>query len=162
MSKKKLHEVEGRPAGAEPQLARDVTATNFTAKAREFMRAHADPDGKWGFMVARDDITLKNGHHLPATSHEWGAWRAYFRRLGKYLTVKYMDSVGFDMVPAQWPHEFDASSTAEIDFAAGNAFATERHRATARTITPEEKARIVGRFRQLGQVMREPKRIAAE
>jgi hypothetical protein len=106
-------------------LAKDVNATNYEDKAKAFMKLNVGENGKLGFMISTENRMLMHGDRLIETLHEWGAWRAYFVRLGLRLTLISMDRRGYWMVPAQWPHQFAASETAEVDYAAGNVFNEE-------------------------------------
>ena len=76
-------------------------------------------------MISTENRKLFHGDRVNQTLDEWGAWRAYFARLGASVKVANMDRRGFAMVPAQWPHLFELLGRADVDFDAGRAFRRE-------------------------------------
>lgn len=85
----------------------DVTRETYGRKGSEFI-AQA---GK-GFAISQFKTT-KAGVDIPATPKQWGAWRAYFIRIG--YPCAWMDRQRVVTVPAEWPHLFDANATVEQD-----------------------------------------------
>lgn len=125
---KQLKGFENPADDGAPQLVEGVTGGNYVDKVREFIGAN---NGR-GFMVSTEARSLIHGDKLVQTLHEFGAWRAYFGRLGLRIKIAHMDHRGYYMVPTQWPHEFAVGETSGIDYSAGNAFATEHQNRKAK------------------------------
>ncbi|MGE0289279.1 MAG: hypothetical protein AB7I42_26610 [Bradyrhizobium sp.] len=99
--------------------ASNVTAENYSAKARAFVDANR---GK-AFVIAPWRASAK-GDTFPATPGSWAAWIAYWRRIGR--PTAYTETHGLATVPTEWPHQFDESATLELDTAAADQFRSER------------------------------------
>lgn len=99
-------------------LAQNVTAENYLAKATTFLRLN---DG--GFLIALAD-GVNQGQTFKLTPAQWGAWRAYFTQ--RKISVRFMDARGKAYhcftVPAEWPHLFDSDASVQRDFEIGELF----------------------------------------
>jgi hypothetical protein len=99
-----------------------ITAQNYTENAI----AYSDLN-ETSFVIALEDGS-KLGVEWGGNKKAWGAWRAYWKRIGHKGMVGFMDkNVGTSnfclTVPTLWPFEFDPEgSTFEKDQQAGNAF----------------------------------------
>jgi hypothetical protein len=99
-------------------LVRNVTIDNYAKLAQPFIKAEQSR------IVSR--ILSEDGID---TRRQWGAWLSYFLRhritgrQGKTAWAKHgMAWLDEYMVPAEWPHLFDADETVQGDHKAGNAF----------------------------------------
>lgn len=101
------------PAGRPPTSP--VTKENYYARATAFMEVRADADGKLGVMLDKLQHPAK-----------WAAWLAYFRshRINKCGYMKKQAKTY--MVPAEWPHVFDAEATMTADHLAADQASRER------------------------------------
>lgn len=84
-----------------------VTAENYAELAKPFIEAGMSR------MICR----LPNP---PDTRRQWGAWLAYF--LKHRIPARMMGLIDQIMVPAEWPHMFDARATVQHDNRCGEAF----------------------------------------
>lgn len=84
-----------------------------------------------GFVIAKRDIPAKldgDGEKIKATPRQWGAWMAYFRRIG--YRNHYLLRADYWTVPAEWPHQFDMTATVAEDYAEADDY--ERNQAAQR------------------------------
>lgn len=93
-----------------------MTAENYGTIGRAFIGL------KGAFVVALEETKVQHDI-FPATLRQWGAWRAYFRRVK--IPTRLMEAKKIYTVPAEWPHMFDAGASMADDFDAGINF--ERH-----------------------------------
>lgn len=93
-------------------MQHDISGENYLAKAIEHMK----DNGGTGFVICRRDGAHKD--YPKGTPRQWGAWRAYYRRLGKKLA--FFDSRAYHNVPAEWPADFDAAATVQGDMHAAD------------------------------------------
>jgi hypothetical protein len=100
-----------------------INRNTYARLAQEFIKAR----GK-GFLIASRFIRAK-GEAIEKTTDEWGAWLAYFFRLG--VKTALMEAKGYYTVPAQWPHEFDKNQTPEEDYEAARHYRERLHRRIA-------------------------------
>lgn len=92
-----------------------VNGQNYWSKAKAFVGRQ----GK-GFMLRAESL---HSTAEPATILEWGAWQGYFKSRG--IPAHAMRSRGVYMVPCQWPHEFDADWSRDLDRSAANKYRDE-------------------------------------
>lgn len=109
-------------------LATGVTGENYGDKGHAFIVANA---GKTAVVLQRASSRLRDaaGDPLaltPERIRQWGAWLAYFGRIG--YNTRFMRQRDFYTVPAAWPHEFDAEATMLGDYAAGDDYLANRQR----------------------------------
>ena len=98
-----------------------VTGKNYGDKGSAFIMANPDRC----FTIKRQSYEKRDesGHFVKPTAEDilkWGAWRAYFIRIG--YSVHRFDKCDYYTVPASWPHEFDAEATVAADYVAGEQF----------------------------------------
>lgn len=97
---------------------KDVTKETYEPKAYAFIMGN----GGTGFMIAKRPGVNLNGKY-EATLKQFGAWRAYFIKIGK--STAFMDRRPYYMVPAEFPHMFDAQAMVLEDAANGQNFESE-------------------------------------
>jgi hypothetical protein len=99
-----------------------VTASTYVAQAKAYITAAGEP-----FTIARTD---KVAHGVGATPEQWGAWRAFFVRIGMPARfLRLFDSHDTWATPSEWPHHFSDAATLEGDFSEGRLFvSSERMR----------------------------------
>ena len=111
------------PAGAPVD---GVTAASYPALAKGYEEGR----GSVGFMIAPKTTTTRHGGIAAKTTDEWGAWLAYFIKIGK--STKFMESQGYYTVPAQWPHQFDVNQSPDTDYAEAAAYRKHMHERIAK------------------------------
>jgi hypothetical protein len=99
-----------------------ITGENFTEVAKAFLVSR-----KAGAVIALAE-GKKGGTEFTAQVGPWGAWRAYWKRIGFKQMVSWMDRYGSTpnaclTVPTLWPSEFDmVQANVQDDHQAGEAF----------------------------------------
>lgn len=105
-------------------LAFGVTGANYVEKAKTFMVLRG---GKGAMICQRSGLTRGDMKPIEADLRKWGAWMAYFVRIGRPRpTRKFIESRDYQMVPAEWPHEFDGAATVLDDENAASEFVRRR------------------------------------
>lgn len=127
------------PAGSQVD---GVTAASYAALAKGFMEGK----GGVGFIIAPKQTALRGGGFAAKTIDEWGAWLAYFMRLG--VKTKFMEDLGYYTVPAQWPHQFDINQNPDTDYAEAAAYRKHLH---ARIAQETRSAPSPGRLKGIWQ-----------
>lgn len=93
-----------------------VTGNNYSEKGKLFIQLNPD---KIATIIQRSSSkTDAAGNQLQVTTEslrQWGAWRAYFKKIGRAL--HHFDRSDYYTVPAAWPHLFDADATVQEDHA---------------------------------------------
>lgn len=103
-----------------------VTAASYPDLAKGYEAGR----GGTGFVIAPKQQPLRGGGIAAKTTDEWGAWLAYFVKIGK--PTKFMESQGYYTVPAQWPHQFDVNQNPDTDYAEAAAYRKHLHEKIAR------------------------------
>lgn len=88
-----------------------ITADTFTETAITLVEVRRKAGKEAGAVIALNKGT-KGGVDFDPQIGPWGAWRAYWKRMGHKGLVRFMDSCGGNKdfcltVPMLWPHEFD-------------------------------------------------------
>lgn len=104
----------GRASAFDGEIQFGVTSETYHAKAKAFILAN----GNQGVVVAREPSAKAE----KATPRQWGAWLAYFRKIGKKGYPELMGRLGYFIVPAEWPHLFDGNATVQGDNSVADAF----------------------------------------
>lgn len=130
-SKARARQIE-KPAGAK---VTGVNRNTYATLAKEFILARGDT----GFLIATK-FTRTKGSVTEKTTDEWGAWLAYFFRMG--IKTALMEAKGYYTVPSQWPHEFDENAPPEDDYEAAGHHRRVLHRRIAQEaedrLTPDD------------------------
>jgi hypothetical protein len=115
---------------------RGVTAENYAAYAKPFIAAGLSR------MISR---LLPSDEEPNDTRRQWGAWLSYFLR--HRIPAKQMGVLNVYMVPAEWPHLFDADETIADDYTAGKRFiaATKPRHRTVNLVPDRERGFIAHR-----------------
>lgn len=121
-SKARVKQIEN-PPGAPVD---GVTAASYGALASGYQVGR----GGTGFMIAPKQTSLRGGGIAAKTIDEWGAWLAYFVKIGK--PIKFMEGQGYYTVPAQWPHQFDVNQNPDTDYAEAAAYRKYLHEKIAK------------------------------
>ncbi len=98
-----------------------VDRNTYGTLAKVFMESR----GGTGFLISTRDTSHK-GEHFAKTTDEWGAWVAYFFKIG--LQTRQIEDRGYATVPAQWPHDFDENAPPEADYEAAKHYRASLHR----------------------------------
>lgn len=99
-----------------PNAARKVAGVTAETYAT-FVKAYLDSaGGDSAFVIVARPLSIRGDRKAP-TVDEWGAWRAFFKSIGK--GAMHMDSCGYQTVPCQWPHDFSADWTVAQSAQAG-------------------------------------------
>lgn len=150
---------QGTFSTRKPLMAGSVTSVTYDKQSKDWMF------GEFGtgsaIMIAQRDCIVpdKSGSiHLKADLKKWGAWVAYFSRLG--LARPYMARADHYSVPEAWPHLFDAAISQREDEAAGERYVAKvlADRAGERTYNVDAAVRQAGRRRWFNEVR--PKMVA--
>lgn len=126
---------------------RGVTRETYQSLGNAFIRANNEV----GFVVAREFVVVK-GEQFPATPQQWNAWQNYFRE--KRIKNGLTDEKGYYMVPAEWPHLFDADWSMADDIT--QPLAIPGRKVFMHELTADERARVVQRA--LSNFPREPRK----
>ena len=121
-SKARVKQIEN-PPGAPVD---GVTATSYPSLAKGYEEGR----GCVGFIIAPKQTAMRHGGLAAKTTDEWGAWLAYFMKIGK--ATKFMESQGYYTVPAQWPHQFDVNQNPDTDYAEAAAYRKHLHERIAK------------------------------
>jgi len=102
-----------------------VTSSSYGALAKGYIEGR----GGTGFLIAPKQQALQGGGFTAKTIDEWGAWMAYFMKIGRQ--TKFMEDKGYATVPAQWPHQFDVNQNPDTDYAEAEAYRKRLHQRIA-------------------------------
>lgn len=108
-----------------------ITAETYSETAQAFLKARRDAKKPAGAVIALFP-GKKGGVEFDAQIGPWGAWRAYWKRIGHKGMVRWMDVAAAAKesakdfcltVPMLWPHEFDMeTATVQDDHEIAEAF----------------------------------------
>lgn len=122
-----------------------VTATSYGALAKGYMEGR----GGSGFLISPKQQAMPGGGFTAKTIDEWGAWMAYFTKIGRQ--TKFMEDKGYATVPAQWPHQFDLNQNPDTDYGEAEAYRKRLHK----TIAEQNRhAPIPGKLKSTWAVMK--------
>ena len=93
-----------------------VTSSSYGALSKGYIEGR----GGSGFLIAPKQQALSGGGFTAKTIDEWGAWMAYFMKIGRQ--TKFMEDKGYATVPAQWPHQFDLNQNPDTDYGEAEAY----------------------------------------
>lgn len=140
-SKSRVKQIENPPGTA----VEGVTATSYGALAKGYMEGR----GGSGFLISPKQQALPGGGFTAKTIDEWGAWMAYFMKIGRQ--TKFMEDKGYATVPAQWPHQFDVNQNPDTDYGEAEAY---RKRLQKTIAEQNRNAPIPGRLKSTWAEMR--------
>jgi hypothetical protein len=125
-----------------------ITADNYTEVAKAFLATR-----KSGALIALNP-GKKGGTDFEAQVGPWGAWRAYWKRIGFKQMVGWMDRYGPTpnaclTVPTLWPSDFDmAQANVQDDHRAGEAFRRNYRPPSAKMADAALRAITVANYRK--------------
>lgn len=103
-----------------------VTSSSYGALAKGYIEGR----GGTGFLIAPMRKPTRGGGIAEKTTDEWGAWLAYFFKIGH--PTKTLEAQGYYTVPAQWPHQFDVNQNPDTDYGEAAAYRKRLHEKIAR------------------------------